>query len=403
MDPPLAPPAAVSPAEAAPAILESLRRSEGARPPRLDVAALAVLLEVAFYATLTDDEGRPTLVALALLPDGGATPPGFLHVGIVPRALTTEAVRRLAPAASAAEAALTVRSGPDGLVLEGLVVPVADQPAPPPWPGLAVVGRGRGVIDVNVGTDRVASLVRGSLRRYEEHLHERALIQVIVAEAPRVAGPPPHAGLLALLRIADAMTDSDHGGTLLVVPEGPYARIPGLRPAPRHALVPGAQGVLADAVAHFRERNGAAARAGRRDEFAASGFDAWVEERTRDREARIALARAVRLVAGLSAVDGAVVATGALEVLAFGAMIDAPPEPDASDVPTIDPVAPDVRAPRPSRSFGGARHQSAIAFCRAQRDGALAFVASQDGTLTLFIGSPEQVVALRPLDLSAIR
>ncbi len=338
-----------NPSEAAAPILESIRGVEGARAPRLDAATLAALLEVAFYATLTDDEGRPTLPTLALRTEAG-TPDEWLEARIVPRPLTTEALRRLAPAAATAGAAITVRADAAGAVLDGLAVPVADGFAPPPWPGLAIVGRGRGVLDVNLGRERVASLVRGTLRLYRDHLHERDLVQVIVREAPRVAGPAPHSGLLAILRAADAMTASDHGGTLLVVPEGPYEAVPGLRPAPRYVLAPDGAGVLGGALATFRERNGALARAGRREEFAASGFDAWVEERTRDREARNALAQAVRLVAGLSAVDGAVVASAALDILAFGAMIDTPPEPDAPDVPTIDPVAPGVAAPRPARS-----------------------------------------------------
>ena len=368
-----------------------------------DEAALATLLETAFFATLTDDEGRPTLFRLAFGPAGNDEHGPAVEAAITPRPFTTDAVRRLAPAAETTDAALAVSADGEGLVLRGLILPTPSDTGPQPGPGLEVAGRGRGVIEVSVGGQRIASYVRGNLRLYEQHIHEAGLLRVVERMAPRVAGVAPHVELRTILRVADTMARLDHGGTLLVVPEGPYEEVAGLRPAPRYALQGDGRQLLADAVARFRTRNGSAAREERRAAFEEIDFDRWEQDRIADRQARRRLDESIRLVAGLTAVDGAVALTADLELLAFGAMIDVVPDPAPTKVVSVDPFSPVERRLVPPQSFGGARHQSAIAFCRQQRDGALAFVASQDGTLTFFLRSPDEVIALRPLDLSAVR
>lgn len=368
-----------------------------------DEAALATLLETAFFATLTDDEGRPTLFRLAYGPAVHGDHAPAVEAAITPRPFTVDAVRRLAPAAESTDSALAVCTDGDGLVLRGLLLATPSDLGPQPPPGLQIAGRGRGAIEISVGGQRIASYVRGNLRLYEQHIHEAGLLRVVERLAPRVAGVAPHVEVRTILRVADTMAGLDHGGTLLVVPEGPYEQIDGMRPSPRYPLQDGGRSFLADAVAAYRAHNGAAAREERRAAFAEIDFDRWEQDRLADRQARRTLDESLRLVAGLTAVDGAVVMTADLELLAFGAMIDVVPDPAPTKVVSVDPFSPVERRLVPPQSFGGARHQSAIAFCRQQRDGALAFVASQDGTLTFFLRSPDDVIALRPLDLSAVR
>jgi hypothetical protein len=368
-----------------------------------DEAALATLLETAFFATLTDDEGRPTLFRLAFGPAGDDQHAPAVEAAITPRPFTVDAVRRLAPAAESTDAALVVHAEGAGLVLRGLLLPTPSDTGPQPTAGLQIAGRGRGAIEISVGGQRIASYVRGNLRLYEQHIHEAGLLRVVERLAPRVAGVAPHVELRTILRVADAMAGLDHGGTLLIVPDGPYEAITGLRPAPRYPLQAHGRYFLADGVAAYRTHNGSAAREERRAAFAEIDFDRWEADRLQDRQARRTAEAAVRLLAGMTAVDGAVVMTADLEVLAFGAMIDVVPDPAPTKVVSVDPFSPVERRLVPPQSFGGARHQSAIAFCRQQQDGALAFVASQDGTLTFFLRSPDDVIALRPLDLSAVR
>lgn len=96
------------------------------------------------------------------------------------------------------------------------------------------------------------------------------------------------------------------------------------------------------------------------------------------------LRHAVEGVAGLTAVDGAMVMTDAYDVLAFGVKITrrkgrggverlALTEPIEGATPTV--VAP--------TALGGTRHLSAAQFVHDQRD-AIALVASQDGRFTIF-------------------
>ena len=363
---------------------------------------LAGLLETAFFATLTDDEERPTLFRIDFGPPT-AEPAEGLSAAFTPRPLTVDAIRRVAPATTSTGASLGVSGGASGLELWGIVLPSPSDAGPEPGAGLHVAGRGRGALEVSVGRQRVASYVGGTLRLYEQYIHETELIRVVRQLAPRVAGGEPHVELRTIFRVADAMTDFEHGGTLLVVPDGPYDRIAGLRPSPRYLLDAGSRGLLARTIDGYRARSSGEAREGRRVDFAAVDFDRWERDRLLDRQARRLLADAVRLVAGFTAVDGALAMTANLDVLAFGAMIDVVPDAESTDVVSVDPFAPDMRRRRLPQAFGGARHQSAIAFCRQQVDGALAFVASHDGTLTFFLRSPTDVIALRPLDLSATR
>lgn len=96
------------------------------------------------------------------------------------------------------------------------------------------------------------------------------------------------------------------------------------------------------------------------------------------------LQRAVDAVAGLTAVDGAVILTDRYEVLGFGAKITRRRSHDPIDqVMVTEPIegGEDERV-HPER-LGGTRHLSAAQFVQDQRDSA-ALVASQDGRFTVF-------------------
>lgn len=113
------------------------------------------------------------------------------------------------------------------------------------------------------------------------------------------------------------------------------------------------------------------------------------------------LARAADLVASLAAVDGAVVLRRDLTVIGFGAEIthtgavaEEPSiqflrHPDLEGLAIVEGAMEDF----------GMRHRSAVRFCD-EVPGAMAFVASQDGGLTLFFKTGETVgaVSLTPED-----
>jgi hypothetical protein len=110
-----------------------------------------------------------------------------------------------------------------------------------------------------------------------------------------------------------------------------------------------------------------------------------------DKQKRVwqdAIRRAVTMVAGLTAVDGATVISDQYEVLAFGAKITRRDgNPRVEQLIVTEPIAgaePEIWNPA---TLGGTRHFSAAQFTQDQRD-ALALVASQDGRFTVFAWSP---------------
>lgn len=96
------------------------------------------------------------------------------------------------------------------------------------------------------------------------------------------------------------------------------------------------------------------------------------------------LQRAVDAVAGLTAVDGAVVLTDRYEVLGFGAKITRRRGHDRVDqVMVSEPIqGGEAERVHPER-LGGTRHLSAAQFVQDQHESA-ALVASQDGRFTVF-------------------
>ncbi|WP_166395090.1 diadenylate cyclase [Rubrobacter marinus] len=82
------------------------------------------------------------------------------------------------------------------------------------------------------------------------------------------------------------------------------------------------------------------------------------------------------LIAGLSAVDGAVVMTKRFEILGFGAEISGALPPARTVARALDPEGERVR--RESTDGVGTRHRSAYRLCGAL-PGSVAVVVSQDG------------------------
>jgi hypothetical protein len=101
-----------------------------------------------------------------------------------------------------------------------------------------------------------------------------------------------------------------------------------------------------------------------------------------------ALRGAIETIAGLTAVDGALVLSDQYDLLAFGAKITRrdgyPRVQSVIDTEPIEGAVPRVVHPS---SLGGTRHLSAAQFGQDQQD-SIALVASQDGKFTVFAWSP---------------
>src|SRR5262249_2722069 len=180
-----------------------------------------------------------------------------------------------------------------------------------------------------------------------------------------------------LRQVIAVVRASHHGGTTLVMPPERAAELSARNEFLHisHRLV--------DGPARRRFRSlllaimAAVARVSHRPEGALPG---WPEYRLSEDPEIAALDEAMfevsHLIAGLAAVDGAVVLTQRFEIIGFGAEIASP----RADLPEVA-CARDVEGVQ--RTFEsvervGTRHRSAYRFCASVRD-ALAVVVSQDG------------------------
>lgn len=105
-----------------------------------------------------------------------------------------------------------------------------------------------------------------------------------------------------------------------------------------------------------------------------------------------ALGRAVEVIAGLTAVDGATVLTNQYELLAFGAKIVRRGAAELVErVIVTEPIEGGEVAVVHPVQLGGTRHLSAAQFVQDERD-AIALVASQDGRFTVFAWSAREAM-----------
>ena len=165
-----------------------------------------------------------------------------------------------------------------------------------------------------------------------------------------------------LIQLAVSMRAHGRGGTLLVVPENSEAWRESIVHPIVYSVTP-AFSVLTDLMSADSE----------------SRAERWWQD---------ALRRAVDVVAGLTAVDGATVMTDRHELLAFGAKIARrPAHSQVTRVIVTEPIEGSTGETLEPTELGGARHLSAAQFGHDQRD-SIALVASQDGRFTVFAWSP---------------
>ncbi len=90
--------------------------------------------------------------------------------------------------------------------------------------------------------------------------------------------------------------------------------------------------------------------------------------------------KSLRVIANLTAMDGATVISKDFDILCFGAKIEAKSKPE--NVTMFTPFEGDDPSPTTLSRVGGTRHQSAVQFVYEQRD-AMAIVVSQDGMISI--------------------
>lgn len=168
----------------------------------------------------------------------------------------------------------------------------------------------------------------------------------------------------ALVQLAVSMRAHGRGGAMLVVPSGTATWHDSIVTPILYAVNPpfsGMTDILARAKTEMNEHD-------------------WQED----------YRRSVDAMAGLTAVDGAVLTNDRYELLAFGVKIQRRRGHDPVErVMVTEPIEGAEVLVVPPAELGGTRHLSAAQFAHDQRD-AVAVVASQDGRVTVFKWSPSE-------------
>jgi hypothetical protein len=189
---------------------------------------------------------------------------------------------------------------------------------------------------------------------------------------------------LALGMLARMVLEDRHGGVLLVVPHGHGAWMESLEPF-THQFV--------DSDSSVRDSIAAAAQ---RQEVSHADALTTLEQSAVSQDLAGAMLAAfsqvnwhpegaLRPIARLAAVDGAVVLTTDLDILGFGAMISVRSVPDVYLVGSSPERAVRIRI----EEAGGSRHQAAVRFV-GQNHESIALVISHDGHLSLTHWSSRQ-------------
>lgn len=323
-----------------------------------DVAYIETLIDVSFWTSLRREEGYVPTISLALVAAAAVPHPMLFaqRLGLTPATLA-----KLAPAVerpgihlgvSAVDGVLSVWGTTRTLPPYCMVLEVAA-------PGLIVVKQHRGGEHLKFAN--IAVLEADQVKIVDEGASSLPDCPSLLTSLLGFDTPGSWSDSVnVLVQLAVSMRAHKRGGSLLVVPaDSDRWRESIVSPTP-YLLDPG-YSRLAELVEHDDQRN----------QF-------WED----------ALGRAVDLVAGLTAVDGATIITDRYDLLAFGAKITrrrgSPPVERTTVTEPIEGGTADVVHPS---SLGGTRHLSAAQFAHDNQD-AIALVASQDGHFTVFAWSP---------------
>lgn len=352
-------------------IAAAIRQGEQDIAPEPSVKVIEAIIDVAFWASLRKEEGREPKISIAYLPPAMAGQPLVFAESLL---LTPHLLTKLAPAVERSGIHLgvwdeggelyvwgTTRSIPDCCFVLEVVEP-----------GLLVIKHRR----INgFGKFINVAVLKGDEIKIIDELSSSLpdcpamLTSLLGFNAPN--GWNDSVNLL--VQLAASMRLHGHGGSLLVVPSGSEEW--------RDSII---QPVTYPVTPAYDEIKKLMMQAVTEDDM-----PVWQEE----------VNRAVEVVAGLTAVDGATIITDELELLAFGAKIGL----SSNGIPVenmmiTEPVLGNIASIISPSQNGGTRHLSAAQFVFDQRD-AIALVSSQDGRFTIFSWSPcENIVHAHYVD-----
>jgi hypothetical protein len=322
---------------------------------------IEAVIDVSFWASLRKEEGHSPKISIALLPPEQASQPLIFgnRLRLTPHNLT-----KLAPAVESPGIHLGVWFEDDQIYVWGttvaipgicLVLEVVE-------PGLLVIKHSR--IDGFGKFVNIAVLKGDEIKVIDEQ--NTSLLDCPALINSLLGMPLPLAlddSVNVMVELAASMRTHGRGGLVLVVPSHSQAWQESIVQPISYPVVPPFSSITNLMKKDPTERLN----------------PAWQE----------ALRRAIDIVGGFTAVDGATIISRDYEVMAFGAKIarsemSLPVDQIITTEPVIDGSPIYVH---PSKN-GGTRHLAAAQFIFDQRD-AIAFVASQDGHFTIFAWAPQ--------------
>ncbi len=350
----------------APRIAAHFVNQPAAGPP-LDAKVIETLIDAAFWASLRREEGVTPKISLAYVaPEHTGGPLLFGH----PLTPTPASLARLAPAVerpgihlgvSPIDGDLCVWGTTRSLPARCFVIEVVAS-------GLLVVKQRSGLLGKFVNI----AVLEGDQVKFVDERTARvpdcpSVLQSLLGFGHPVGPRAGTDGIDLLVQLAASMRSHGRGGALLVTPSGSDAWLLSVVTPMPYALNPPFTALGAIIRSHGNMFT------------LPTGVDGLEGMR-----------HAVDGIAGLTAVDGAMVMNDAYDVLAFGVKIlRRRGSPSVERIVVTEPIEGNTPTIVTPGQFGGTRHMSAAQFVHDQRE-AIALVASQDGRFTIFKWSNDE-------------
>jgi hypothetical protein len=335
---------------------EAIRRGQENLAPLPEAETIEAVIDAAFWASLRREEGYAPRISLAFL-----SPEEAVHPLIFERPLPLDpgALTRVALAVERPGIHLGVWRDRNELSVWGTTraIPALSFVLEVAEPGLLVIKHHS---DHEAGKFvNVAVLEGDQIKVVDEHASTRPVYPAVLGSLLGYDSPTSWVDSVnVLVQLAVSMRAHGRGGSLLLVPAGSESwRESIVWPMPYAVSPP-----FSHLATLIRE----------------------TPDQTRRRLWQEALGRTVDAIAGLTAVDGAVVLTDQHQLLGFGAKIARRKGwPQVEQVTVTEPIKGATPTLVHPDQLGGTRHLSAAQFVQDQRE-AVAFVASQDGRFTIF-------------------
>ena len=333
---------------------------------------IEAIIDVAFWASLRREEGRSPQISISLLPPEQSNSPLIFGKRL---RLTPHNLTKLAPAVESPGIHLGVWYEDDVLYVWGttLLIPGICFVLEVVEPGLLVIKHSR--VDGFGKFVNIAILKGDQIKIVDE---QNTTLNHCPALVDSLLGMPLpvflNESINVLVELAASMRVHGRGGLVLIVPNGSEEWQKSIIHPISYPVTPAFDGITKLIQQDHSERT----------------TPTWQE----------GMRRAIDIVGGFTAVDGATIINRDYELIAFGAKIarsemSTPVDQIVTTEPVVDGVAEYIH---PGQN-GGTRHLAAAQFVYDQRD-AIALVASQDGHFTIFAWSKHlQMVHAHRIDI----